>query len=305
MIIVTYNSEPHIRSCLAGLRQAPPLGRVKIVDNASTDGTAMVVAREYPWVELIENDQNTGFAAAVNLALELPASRPVLLLNPDAVITWESVLRLLEILEADPAIGIVAPMITQPEGTLRVLSAGYFPSISAVAAHYWGLTRITSIRGFNLLATRDAKGPKDVDWVSGACMMISQQALNRVGKISERWFMYAEDIEFCRRVQNSGLRVVHHPGVTVTHLLGASAAAGSRVSLLWIDSLFDLYCMTTQSAVRRIVWRFVVSTGLMTRALVLWAAWLGNRQDRFEVGARRMQSAALRAARPGGIDVSK
>lgn len=278
-ILVSYNTRELTLAALDSLATATSGFdmQVIVVDNDSADGSAAAIREHAAHVELVENRDNVGFARAVNQGLEVADGDYVMLLNPDCELAPDTVHKLIGYLDEHPDVGVVAPMITHPEGRLRVLSAGFFPSARRLAAHYSGLTRLQlrghAVRGLNLRIGADAAAPLDVEWVSGACLLASRELFTELDGLSERWFMYAEDMDFCARALERGHRVVHLPDARATHHVGASSdSAVTRraqgTSTVWIDNLEDFYVLHYRPHRPALyAWRAIFAGGLLSRAV--------------------------------------
>ena len=278
-VMVSYNTRELTLASLAKLAVATDSisTQVVLVDNASTDGSVAAIRASFPDVILVENRENVGFARAVNQGLKEAQGSFVMLLNPDCEVEPQSVLTMIDYLRNHPDVGVIGPMVTHPYGRLRVLSAGYFPTARRVANHYLGLSSLSvfgwTVRGVNLRLGRDSGEPRSVDWVSGACLLASRDLFELLDGLSERWFMYAEDMDFCARALDRGYRVVHLPTAQVSHLVGASsdseASRGrSGVSTIWVDNLEDFYIQRFHPhRLSLFGWRTAFAVGLATRAL--------------------------------------
>ncbi|MDI9929500.1 glycosyltransferase family 2 protein [Rhodococcus sp. IEGM 1354] len=272
-IIVTYNSSAVIKDCLSLLQSNPEI-EVIVFDNASLDGTVELMKREYKNVKVIEHDRNLGFAGAVNRAAEEASGDAILLLNPDAIISGSTVIAMYKTLHSDDSIGVIAPTLRQPAGHLTVREGGREPNLWRVLCHFSGLSRfshrIRTFEGAYLLHVHGLN-TRDVDWVSGACMMVKSELWSSLGGLSDRWFMYAEDIEFCLRARECGLRVVMSADFDATHALGESSGSQDfgKPNTLWIENLFDLYKWKISGGrLSNIAWKVVVAGGFYARAML-------------------------------------
>ncbi|WP_422333430.1 glycosyltransferase family 2 protein [Rhodococcus sp. (in: high G+C Gram-positive bacteria)] len=271
VVVVTYNSAAVIGECVRPLSRCENIELV-VLDNASSDHTLRILASEAPDATVIRSDENLGFAKGVNLAVGQARGDAVLLLNPDARISAEEVLALAQTMEDAPDIGIIAPTLTQPTGRLTIREGGRQPDLISVFNHYSGLSRLSNryhrFEGLYLLHTHDLE-TRDVDWVSGACMMIRREIWDALQGLTERWFMYAEDLEFCLRVRQSGTRIVMSAEQRGTHVVGGSA--GSEVSKkanpAWVVNLYDLYkWQLAQNRIQSLAWKASVTAGLLSRS---------------------------------------
>jgi len=273
VVIVTYNSEDDIETCLNYLEDESGL-EVIVVDNASHDGTREVLTRlkDTGRIDVLSlSDENVGFAAAVNAGIKASTGGDVFLLNPDAKIRGADILKLGQMCREDPTIGILAPLV-ESGPTVAVMAAGRQPTIWPLFTHFSGLARafphVKALRGRHLYMASHSAEEQEVEWVSGCALYVPRAVLREVGLLSEKWFMYGEDIEFARRVGKQGYRVVVTPSVRATHLIGSSVnKSGGLVSTMWADNTYDYYSQEFEAgALRRLVWRLIFSGGLLTRA---------------------------------------
>ncbi|MEN3615609.1 glycosyltransferase family 2 protein [Plantactinospora sp. ZYX-F-223] len=229
-VLVTHNSARHIAAALAPLLRAGLA--VRVVDNASRDGTVALLAREFPAVEVIANARNVGFAAAVNQAIAGCDSDVVLLVNPDCVLPVGTAWTLLGYLDSHPTVGIVGPRLLDHQGRVAI-SAHPFEDLTSVLLSRFGgslvpvrLRRLVSgaRRRSAYDACRQPSGPASVDWLSGACLAIRRALLTELGGLDESYFMYYEDEELCLQARRRGVEVVLLPTVSATHTGGGSSA---------------------------------------------------------------------------------
>jgi len=243
--IVSYNSLNYVVDLLNSLKQNPPSFpyRTVVVDNRSSDGTAEHLKQDYSWVDLIENPDNKGFAAANNRAMAAFDSDYVLLINSDCQLYPGSVQNLISFLEENPRAAIAGPKIINSDGTLQP-SCRRFPSMFNAALHSL-LTAFYPHNPFSRkykLMEADKSKPFEVDWVSGSCMAIRRQALEQVGSLDERYFMYVEDLDLCYRVWQKGWKVYYFPYSQVLHHIGGSSRGRNiRASYLMQKSVFYFY----------------------------------------------------------------
>ena len=305
-ILVSYNTRALLVQALGLLQSGPLDWSIVVIDNNSQDGSAAAVAQLFPDVHLIALDENVGFARAVNLGIEELAGKHVLLLNPDCALEPTSQETLIDYLEKHPDVGIVAPALTHPSRTLAALSAGQQPTLLNLAKHYSGISARFSNRrwslGWHLRASSHMQNAISVEWASGACLLIREEVIRSVGGLTEQWFMYAEDLQFCLRVREAGWSVVHLPDATAEHHIGASSDPVS-VSTRWVSVLIDYY--RVQWRPRRLTaaaYQGTLFAGLMSRSLLAWARSLSGRDPIAQASWRReaVKNAhwARRALRP-------
>lgn len=228
-IVVTYNSADAIEACAAPLLEAG--AHAIVVDNASSDGTAALVRDRLPEVELIANNDNRGFPAAVNQGAARALSNTLLLVNPDCVVPAETVGALDAFLEEHPDVGLVAPRLREDDGSIQISAhpLGSFSTLLANRARRI-LPRALSERfGGDWEVSRNATQPTDVGMVIAACVAIRRDLLERIGGLDEGYFMYLEDMELCLQLRQVGYRVVYLPTVEARHVGGASSGDRSQV----------------------------------------------------------------------------
>ncbi len=231
VVIVSYRCAHHLTACLSSLdtQHAEIALEVIVVDNASGDATPGV-ARDHPGVALIECPANTGFARAANQGMARARGRAVLVLNPDTVIPSGALRACLNILWADPRIGVLTPRVVDPHGRLDPRCHRSFPTAWSAFCFITGLDRVLPWRSARAYVLRDLPDdrPADVDAVSGAFMLMRSRALHQVGGFDQQFFMYAEDIDLCMRFREHGWVVRYWPGVDVVHVGGGSNRDGRR-----------------------------------------------------------------------------
>jgi len=236
ILIVTYNSVRLIDKLLQHLAHETRdiAAQVIVVDNASQDGTAGQIRRLHPWVNLVASTENLGFAAGNNLAARHALGRYLLLLNPDALPQPGALTHALALLERHPQVGLAGGQLTGPDGS-RQPSARMFPTLRDEFFTLSGLAaRFPSNRWLARLDRHWADPEKDalVDWIPGAFVFIPAQVFARLGGFDERFFMYYEEVDLCRRMQQAGLQIHYWPALRAIHIGGESAktVAGARVS---------------------------------------------------------------------------
>jgi N-acetylglucosaminyl-diphospho-decaprenol L-rhamnosyltransferase len=236
VIIVNYNTREMLRRCLTEL--APHATRLAaqiiVVDNASTDGSVAMLQSDFPQVQVIVNRENIGFARANNQAIQATDPEFVLLLNSDAFPIDKTLDILLDTIESDPQIAVVGPRMYDGNGKL-LASAHAFETLPRLAVATFRVQTLALAllktcgallggRSANQhLQNFTAQEPIDTDWMSGACLLLRRAAIDKVGMLDERYFMYMEDEDWCRRFKDSGFRNVYVPAAELTHLVAGSS----------------------------------------------------------------------------------
>jgi GT2 family glycosyltransferase len=235
VVIVSYRCEALLRDCLGSLLAHAPAApiRVHVVDNASGDGTAAMVRREFPSVALTENERNLGFGAANNIGIAAGAAPYVLVLNPDTRLTPGALESLLSVMKEHPDVGMVGPRLELDDGSFDHASRRSFPTPLGALGHFTGLGRREGAPGAlsQYRAPEVDAGP--VDAINGAFMLIRRAALDQVGGFDERYWMYMEDLDLCYRFAEHGWTVWFEPSVTVGHVKAGTSGKHRSLGLTY------------------------------------------------------------------------
>jgi GT2 family glycosyltransferase/lipopolysaccharide/colanic/teichoic acid biosynthesis glycosyltransferase len=221
IVIISYNTRKLIRRCLESLRAFAPrcAMEVLVVDNASYDGSVEMLAQEFPWVWVLPNRRNLGYAAAVNQGLEATRGEYVLILNPDIVVRDGSLDQLVDFLDRTPDCGIAAAKLLNTDGTLQHSCRSFYtPRTLLMRRTPLGkLFPNSPIIRHHLMLDYDHTTPRAVDWVIGACMLVRRSAAEAVGGMDERFFLYFEDVDWCFRMSRQGWKVWYLPQSEMVH----------------------------------------------------------------------------------------
>ncbi len=224
--IVNWNVKDLLRQCLRSI----PAGvadltyEIIVVDNASTDGSS-ALAREFPEVRWLQNEENVGFTRANNQALAVSRGRYVCFLNPDTVVQPGALSTLVHFMDAHPDVGIAGPQLRYPDGTLQP-SRYRFPSVLTALMESTPLAWVWPNNPWNRryhCADCPTDKVHDVDWLNGACLVVRREVLAQVGGFDEVFFMYSEELDLCRRAKAQGWRVMYIPQAVVIHHEGKSS----------------------------------------------------------------------------------
>jgi exopolysaccharide biosynthesis polyprenyl glycosylphosphotransferase len=244
---VNYKSTDLLAACLDTIRQQPidTEYQIVVVDNNSQDGGTERLQQGYPDITVIANTTNEGYAKAVNQAIRASESEYILLLNPDIEVTSGAIDAMVQFMETAPDVGIVGGKLLNPDGTLQH-SCRTFYTLPIILWRRTFLGRLfprSRIVTRHLMSDWDHNSVRDVDWVLGACMMIRRNALQAVGLMDERFFMYFEDVDWCYRMKKGGWRVCYVPDATMIHHHQRQSAQGfvNKTLLFHIMSMFHFY----------------------------------------------------------------
>jgi N-acetylglucosaminyl-diphospho-decaprenol L-rhamnosyltransferase len=244
IVIVSWNVRDLLRHCLKSIldsgywvfdtpdpaRGLPSLPsdrqlELVVVDNASTDGSPDMVRAEFPQVHLIVNAGNLGFTAACNQGLALSRGRCLLLLNPDTEVIGDALARMVGYMDDHSDVGALGPQLRYADGSLQP-SRRRFPTFatalleSTILQQWWADNRV--LRLYYMADTPD-DAVQLVDWVVGACLLVRRQVYEQVGGLDEGFFMYSEELDWCKRIKDAGWAVAYLPTATILHHEGKSS----------------------------------------------------------------------------------
>ncbi len=268
VVIVNYQSYEELHGCLSSIDRACGSVSVVVVDHASRRDAADLLSERFPNVQLQRVAGNDGFAAGVNNGARASSSQFILLINPDCVLEPDAACRLVDWLESHPDVAVAGPRIRNADGTVQP-SARRFPDLTtAVAGRSSWLTRVlpgNPMSRRNLPARDPADAtPVQVDWVSGACMCVRRDAFDAVGGLDEGFFLYWEDADFCRRLEQKGWRTMYVPTAGAVHVGGRSSRHSADAALeAFHQSALRLYRKHAGPAGRLLT--PIVSAGLRVR----------------------------------------
>lgn len=293
VLIVNWNAGPMLAKCVKAALATT--AEVIVVDNASTDGSADAVAARLPAARLLRQRTNLGFAGGVNLAARHATGRWLLLLNPDTQLSADALARLRQTLLDIPGAGAVGACLVDADGRPQSgFTIRRFPSLATWACDLLLLDNVwpgNPVRQRYVAADISLSGTAalDVDQPAGACLMVSRDALQRIGGLDERfhpaWF---EDVDLCRRLRAAGFRVLFEPRARVPHAGGVSVPTLGRVGFerAWYRNM-RRYAGKHHGAMANLTLTALVTVGMLLRlaaslarrdrpALQAWFAVLGD-----------------------------
>jgi N-acetylglucosaminyl-diphospho-decaprenol L-rhamnosyltransferase len=219
VVVVSYNSMPYLERCLESVSGHD----VVVVDHGSTDGSVELVRDRFPQARLIEQD-NRGFGAGMNAGMRATAGRYSLLLNADAWVLGDAVEKLRAFADEHPDAAVIGPRLLNPDGSLQPSVRG-FPTLWRLATEYFFMRKLAPrSRLFNAFfgAGFDHRSVCEAEWVGAACLLVRREAADEVGLFDEDYFMFSEEVDWCRRFRDAGWKVLFYPGAEVVHVFGAS-----------------------------------------------------------------------------------
>ena len=225
IIIVNWNVRDLLRDCLRSI----DVGRgalsveVIVVDSASADDSVAMMRDQFSWVRLIPCDENVGFPRGNNIGLAEASGMHLLLLNPDTVILEDALPKMVAYLQAHSDVGALGPQLLNPDGSIQSSRRRFPTAATGFLESTWleGLAPGVLRRYYALDLPDDAMA--DVDWLMGACIMVPRAIYEEIGGLDEGYYMYSEELDWCRRIKATGRRVVYFPAAQVTHHVGKSS----------------------------------------------------------------------------------
>lgn len=246
--IVTYKVRDLLKDCLDSIYQNPPAFpfEIVVVDNHSQDGTAQMLAEQYPLVRFVENPSNEGYTRPMNQALMLGSGRYLAQLNPDTVVHPGAFDCLVRFMEDHPEVGICTPKVLNRDGTLQKQCRRSAARPWDAFTYFTGLSKRfpkSPVFARYLMTYLDENEINEVEAVSGSCMVIRRKMVEAIGYLDELFFAYQEDADFCFRARAAGWKIFYVPQAQITHFGGQG---GSQVEVYksifqWHRSYFLYY----------------------------------------------------------------
>ncbi len=228
VIIVNWNTRELLLQCLRSLIETTdPAPEIIVVDNGSRDGSAEAVGAVFPQVQVIRNLTNLGFAGANNIGIRRSTGDTVCLINSDVVVLDDCLEKMRGYMERHPAIGILGPKILWPDGKTVQRSCMGFPTFWNMLCRSLGIDSLfpgQRLFGGHLMTFWPHDTLREVDVINGCFWMIRRAAMDEVGLLDENFFMYAEDLDWCKRFFDAGWKIVFYPDAAAIHYGGASSA---------------------------------------------------------------------------------
>jgi N-acetylglucosaminyl-diphospho-decaprenol L-rhamnosyltransferase len=249
-VLVNYNAGQELRAALQSIRE-DLVGREwegVVVDNASADGSPAIVAEFAPNVRLVRNLENVGFGRGVNQGVAATTAPFVLIMNPDCRLVAGAIAVLEQQLRRHPECAIVGPRILDPDGSVQGSARGDPDMLTGLFGRTSALRKLLpklSVSRRNVVShavARDGEASGGVDWLSGACMLARRDAFEKAHGFDERYFLYWEDADLCRRLRALGYHVRYVPGATAIHRVGhSSQRARASATRAFHDSAYLYY----------------------------------------------------------------
>lgn len=234
VIVLAYNTRDLVVQCVRNFYEpAISLGwQVIVVDNGSTDETASIILEKFPAVELVRSERNLGFAGGMNLGLRRAKGRVIALMNSDVLASAEALWGAATVLLEQSGVGAISPLLRTPDGKPQAFAFG-----KDQTPGYLFQRGLKALLGLGPMHQWDVDQPIEVDWVSGACMLVRREVVEQVGLLDELFFLYFEDNDWCLRMRKAGWKIIYDPRFEVVHLGGASLPQRDRANQIYYQSL--------------------------------------------------------------------
>ena len=259
IVVVSYNSADVLGDCMASIELHAPEVRAIVVDNASTDLSADVARGAGPLVTVIRSEENEGFSKANNRGLRIIETEFALILNPDARLTSSSIPLLLAAADRRPGAVALGPKTVHEDGRPQV---SFGPDLS-LSAEYRQRKLVKGVKSGEAWALEElgtlTAGEREVDWISGSCMLLRMSAARDAGFFDERYFLYEEDADLCLRLRKAGGKVMFIPQAVVIHELGTSMAKASGRARDAYDDSHRLYYQLHRGPGERLILNALIS----------------------------------------------
>lgn len=237
IIILNYKMKGLVKNCIKSVFESElniPF-EIIVVDNNSNDSIEEMLKEKFPEVKLIKSEKNLGMGAGNNLGIKEAKGKYILILNPDIFVFTDSIKKIIEKIKADKKIGLVSPKLLNPDKTLQYTCYRWHNLSTPIF-------RRTPLGNFSfaqkeldrfLMADWTHDEEKEVDWIQGSCLLIPKDVIDQVGAFDDRFFMYFEDTDLCRRISQAGYKIVYYPESEVIHLHRRQSADGNVLSSLF------------------------------------------------------------------------
>lgn len=277
IIIVNWNTRSLVADCLASVAvecAAFATGQVEtlVVDNASNDDSVTHIATHFPWVQLIRNTTNVGFAAANNQAMALAKGKYILLLNSDTKVLSQALTTMVEFMEAHPAVGASGARYLNPDGSLQ---PSCYPA-PTLARELWRMLHLDRFYPYGIYQMNDwsMHKPRAVDIVQGAALLVRRLVLDQIGFFDPAYFMYTEEVDLCQRIRRAGWSIFFVPAAMIIHYGGQSTRQAALPMFLQLYRSKILYFRKHHGAGATLLYKLILLGATLLRLVMTPLAWL-------------------------------
>lgn len=251
-----------------------------VVDNASTDGSVAMLHSAFPWVQLVENSENVGFAAGNNQAVSRCHGRYLLLLNSDTVVLPGAFKSLIDLMEHNPAVGAAGARYLNPDGSLQ---PSCYPE-PTLGRELWRLFHLDRLRAYGTypMAQWSVTAARPVDIVQGAALLLRREIVAEMELFDTSYFMYSEEVDLCRRIRQAGWQIWWAPAATIIHYGGQSTRQVALLMFLQLYRSKVLYFRKNHGQAVTWFYKSVIMAATLVRLLLTPLAWLESPERRAE-----------------------
>jgi len=284
VIIVNWNVRDLLQRALASVYASwdgKPGLEIIVVDNASHDGSVAMLRADFPEVVVIANTENRGFPGGNNQGLAAATGDFLLLLNPDTEIIADALPRMVKYLQAHPDVGMVGPQLLNPDGSVQS-SRRHFPTLPVLFLESTWLEKLAPRKLLRYYYAQEQPDDlvQNVDWITGAAMLTRRETFTQVGGMDEGFFMYSEELDWCRRIREAGWRVVYFPEARIVHHEGKSSEQVVAARHIYFQSSKVRYTRKYHGKATAEILRFWLLSQYGGQIAVESAKWLiGHRRD--------------------------
>jgi GT2 family glycosyltransferase len=226
IITVSWNVRDLLRDCIRSVDASRGQLHLEmiVVDSASDDGSPDMIRQEFPWVELVVSEENLGFPGGNNVGIAHAKGRNILLLNPDTIILDDALQVMVHYIDRHVDVGALGAQILNPDLSIQSSRRRFPTMLTAIFESTWleNIAPAYILRNYYMLDLPDDE-IADVDWVTGACLIVARRVIDQVGPLDEKYFMYSEELDWCRRIKDAGWRVLYLPQAQIIHHIGKSS----------------------------------------------------------------------------------
>ncbi len=249
-IIVNWNAREYLRKCIHSILESVNHLQFEIivVDNGSADGSCEAIRAQFPNVKLIENNKNLGFARANNIGIKSSEGEYICFVNSDVIILDDAIKKMYNYLEVNQQIGLIGPKVLNSDHSIQ-------KSIKKSQNIFTAIVRAFAIdKIFPFVFSYRASSIREVDVISGCFWMIKKTAIDIVGLLDERFFIYSEDDDFCKRIKDVGLKVVYYPEAEIIHFGGISSSAMPKLFFLELQKANYQFWLKHHNQISRFIY---------------------------------------------------
>lgn len=241
IVVASYKNPDLLRLCLDSIRKNTEGVDYELIvaDSATEEETAMMIREDYPSIRFFPHRENVGFQALVKAGIEAARGGYILVLNGDIIVTRQSVKDLLDFIKSRTDVGMVGPGLLNFNGTIQYSCFRFYRPLTIIYRRtFLGNFRFAKKHlDWFLMKDYDHEETKEVDWLMGSAMLISKKAVDEVGPMDPRFFMYMEDVDWCRRFWEKGYKVVYYPRSKMYHYHGKGSARGGMFRSIFFNRL--------------------------------------------------------------------